>query len=94
MSERAREAAYNRLLGHRQLHEQDAAKSDADAVIESFLGALKADGYKLVRREASDEMCKAGILSGSWENGEFNVSDATVELGWSAMWDAAPEAGQ
>lgn len=64
---------------------------DPRAAIDAFLGALKADGYKLVRREATEEMDNA--------TQDFDVYWAYTQDGrpgmpkdvWSAMWDAAPE---
>lgn len=69
---------------------KEVHRLDANAAIDAFLAALKADGYKLVRREATEEMDNA--------TQDFDVYWAYTQDGrpgmpkdvWSAMWDAAP----
>lgn len=57
--DRAREAAWERLIGHRAMREQATTKADSEAVIESFLAHLASEGMVLVPKEATEEMMRA-----------------------------------
>lgn len=85
MTKRAREAALKEGWGH------DTAT--LNRVLDAYEAALKADGYKLVRREATEEMAEADA-SGPYGDDRYYLRDDEMRAVWSAMWDAAPDAGQ
>lgn len=87
--EEARKAAFERLLGHRSLRAQEEAKSDADAVIETFLSALMDTGYAIVPREPTEAMIVAAVAERHGQPVPEAWSLATVNI-YRAMLASAP----
>jgi len=80
----AREAAFAQVMGSIDMPDDNTAEYDEwlfNAAIDAFLAKLSADGWKLVRREATEDMVTAGW---AYEDG-FSPASA-----FAAMWDAAP----
>lgn len=94
--ERARQAAAQSV--ELRFPDLDGWEYVANAAIDAFLAAARADGWKLVRREATEEMCKAGMAANFGEVQVRGIPQAEVKLGppgarrvFAAMWDSAPE---